>query len=158
VYTVSVEPPLPHPEWFTPPPGGFRADDLDRPTQYETRREMTVTLGRKQRPEPDLLAVRADAATGPDQTTFLPEDVILAVEVVSPDSQVRDRERKPQLYARAGIPHFWRVEDMDDRAVVYVYEIDPATSTYGLTGIHHKQLKLDLPYPIDIDLTEIDRL
>jgi Protein of unknown function (DUF820). len=85
--------------------------------------------------------------------------VLLAVEVVSPDSHMRDRERKPQLYARAGIPHYWRVERSDDwRPVVYVYEIDPATEAYVITGIHHDRLKLTVPFDIDIDLAEIDHL
>lgn len=34
-----------------------------------------------------------------------------AIEVVSPDSIGRDRETKPVKYARAGIPHCWRVEN-----------------------------------------------
>ncbi|MGW5692835.1 Uma2 family endonuclease, partial [Streptomyces asiaticus] len=36
--------------------------------------------------------------------------------------------------------------------------LDEATGTYGLTGIHHNQLKLSVPFTIDIDLTEIDHL
>lgn len=28
---------------------------------------------------------------------------------------------------------------------------------YALTGIHHKQLKVDLPFPLDIDLTAVNR-
>lgn len=85
--------------------------------------------------------------------------MVLAAEVLSPDSETRDRERKPQLYARAGIRHFWRVETGEDgRPIVFVYELDPATAAYGLTGIHHDRLKLTVPFDIDIDLTEIDRL
>lgn len=34
-------------------------------------------------------------------------DVLLAVEVVSPDSGARDRETEPHKYAGAGIPSFW---------------------------------------------------
>jgi Uma2 family endonuclease len=83
---------------------------------------------------------------------------VLVVEVVSPDSQVRDRERKPQLYAQAGIRYFWRVEDVDGRAVVYEYELDPATHAYALRAIHRERLKLAQPFEIDIDLMEIDRL
>lgn len=84
---------------------------------------------------------------------------MLVVEVVSPDSEERDRERKPQLYAKAGITHFWRVEDASGgKVVVYVYELDPATHTYVVTGIHHERLTLTVPFDIDIDLTEIDRL
>ncbi|MDL4771595.1 Uma2 family endonuclease [Actinomadura xylanilytica] len=128
------------------------------PEMMRVRREMTVTLGRRQRPEPDLMVLRAEAVTGPEETGYRPEDVVLAVEVVSPDSVERDRERKPALYARAGIPHFWRVEKNEGRPVVYVHEIDPATGAYVATGIHHDRLKLTVPFDVDIDLTEIDRL
>jgi Uma2 family endonuclease len=152
---------------FVSPQANFHALSIDAlvhgmrrtiPSQLRVRREMTVTLGRRQRPEPDVLVVRADSIEGPDQTTFHPADVVLVVEVVSPDSEVRDRERKPQLYAAAGIPHFWRVENTSGHPSVYVYEADPATKTYSLTGVHHDLLKVTVPFDIDIDLTEIDRL
>ncbi|KIA62348.1 Uma2 family endonuclease [Nocardia vulneris] len=127
------------------------------PAHFRIRREMTVTLGPDQRPEPDVIVVRADRDGGPDLTTYRAEDVVLAIEVVSAESRTRDRERKPQLYAQAGIAHFWRVENIDDRPVVYVYEVDPATKAYALTGIHHDRLKLTVPFDIDIDLSDIER-
>ncbi|MBF4999760.1 Uma2 family endonuclease [Nocardia sp. BSTN01] len=136
---------------------GFTLRTFAPPT-LRVRREMTVTLDPRQRPEPDLIVVHASADRGPDQTTYHPEDVVLAVEVVSPDSVVRDRERKPQLYARAGITHFWRVEYDDGRAVVYVYELDPATGQYTPTGIQHDRLTLSVPFDLDIDLTEYQRM
>ena len=85
---------------------------------------------------------------------------MLAVEVVSPDSEERDRDTKPHKYARAGIPHFWRVEMTgdDDRPVVHVYELDATTMVYAVTGIHHDQLKLSVPFRVDIDLTEIEHM
>ncbi|GAA1916157.1 hypothetical protein GCM10009716_26800 [Streptomyces sodiiphilus] len=116
---------------------------------------MTVTLGPRNRPEPDVLVVRAEACTGPHQTTFLPEDVVPAVEVVSDDSVERDRETKPRKYAAAGIPCFWRVESDRGRPVVHAYELDPATRGYGLLGIHHDRLKLSVPFAVDIDLTGV---
>ncbi|TQM29537.1 Uma2 family endonuclease [Nocardia bhagyanarayanae] len=128
------------------------------PADMRVRREMTVTLGRDQRPEPDVLVVRPNIGGDTKRTTFRPEEVVLAVEVVSVESRFRDRERKPHLYAKAGIMHFWRVEDIDGRPVVYAYELDPATRTYALTGIHHDKLRLSVPFDIDIDLTEIARM
>ncbi|MGW0984084.1 Uma2 family endonuclease [Streptomyces xiamenensis] len=127
------------------------------PEGLEIFREMTVTLGKRDRPEPDVMAVKATAYTGPEQTSFLPEDVVLAIEVVSADSLKRDREVKPRKYAAAGIPHFWRVErdKKSGRTAVYVYEVDPATRAYLLTGIHHDQLKLGVPFAIDIDLSRL---
>ncbi|SDG33812.1 Endonuclease, Uma2 family (restriction endonuclease fold) [Sinosporangium album] len=126
------------------------------PAALKVRREMSVVLGPRQRPEPDLVVFHARAVTGKTQTAFQAEDVVLAVEVVSPDSEVRDRERKPQIYARAGIQHFWRVENVSGYPTVYVYELDPATQAYVPTGIYHAKLQLLVPFSIDIDLTEID--
>lgn len=122
------------------------------------RYRMTVTLGERQRPEPDLLVVDALGANEPGRTTYLPKEVSLVVEVVSPDSMLRDRERKPQLYAKAGIMHFWRVEEVDGRPVVHVFELDPAIETYVANGVYHDRLQVPVPFRIDIDLTEIDRL
>jgi Uma2 family endonuclease len=128
------------------------------PKDLRVRREMTVTLGKRNRPEPDLCIVRAEAAMpSGDETTYAAEDVLLAVEVVSPESEERDTKRKPQLYAEAGIPHFWRIEQgQGRRPIVYVFELERATSTYVATGIFHDHLKLSVPFTIDIDLTEID--
>ncbi|MBC3843889.1 Uma2 family endonuclease [Streptacidiphilus sp. 4-A2] len=129
------------------------------PEHLRVRREMSVVLSERNCPEPDVLVVRAEGVTSREQTSYQVADVILAVEVVSPSSEVRDRERKPQLYAKAGIHHLWRVELGDDaRPVVYVYELDESTHAYGLVGIHHDRLKLGWPYAIDIDLAEVDRL
>ncbi|WP_192780874.1 Uma2 family endonuclease [Nonomuraea africana] len=127
------------------------------PSTLKVRREMSIILGPNQRPEPDVSLIRAEAAHG-DETFYQAADVVLVIEVVSPESRVRDRERKPQLYAQAGIAHFWRVEQQEDRPVIYVYELDPATRAYALSGIHHDRLKLTVPFDVDIDLSEIDQL
>lgn len=127
------------------------------PARYRVCRGTTVTLGPRQRPEPDIMVVNAEAV-GERQGTFPADTVVLVVEVVSQASMERDRKRKPFLYAEAGIPHFWRVEKEDSGPVVYVYELDPAGPCYVPTGIHHGRLKVEFPYPVDIDLTEVHRL
>ncbi|MEU6005887.1 Uma2 family endonuclease [Streptomyces sp. NPDC056112] len=130
------------------------------PPRLKVTREMTVVIDRKNGPEPDVSVIRAEAVTSRSQTSFRASDVVLAVEVVSPDSESRDRDTKPRKYAAAGIDHFWLVEMVgeEERPVVYVYERDPVTKTYIVTGIHHDRLKLSVPFDIDIDLTEIDTL
>jgi hypothetical protein len=75
--------------------------------------------------------------------------------VVSKSSEIRDRETKPRRYAEAGIRHFWRVENDGGRPVAYVYELDPATGTYMLSGIFHEQLKLPVPFPVDLSLAAL---
>lgn len=80
---------------------------------------------------------------------------VLAVEVVSDESLTRDRETKPVKYARARIPHCWRVENRDGRAVVYVFELEPSTGAYTSTGIFHDRMKVSVPFTVDLDLTAI---
>ncbi|WP_416348955.1 Uma2 family endonuclease [Microbispora triticiradicis] len=128
------------------------------PSQLRVRREMSIILGTRQRPEPDMVIIRAEAVQGTGETAYQAGDVVLVVEVVSPESEERDRKRKPQLYAEAGIAHFWRIENQSGRPTVYVYELDPATTAYALTGIYHDRLKVSVPFDADIDLAEIDEL
>ncbi|MEU1169905.1 Uma2 family endonuclease [Streptomyces microflavus] len=125
------------------------------PAEMKVRRQMTVVLDRRNGSEPDVSVVRAEAVTGPDVNRYQAADVLLAVEVVSPDSEARDREAKPHKYATAGIPHFWLVEmtGTDQHPVVRVYELDPVTKAYALTGIHHDRLKTGVPFPVDIDVS-----
>jgi Uma2 family endonuclease len=122
------------------------------PPRWRVRSQMSVVLDARQRFVPDVFVVRADVETGPGLTSYPAEAVQLVAEVVSPESELRDRERKPQLYARAGITHFWRVEEDGGRPVVYVYELDPATGIYALTGIHHDRLTLTVPFAVDVAL------
>ncbi|WP_329191191.1 Uma2 family endonuclease [Actinacidiphila glaucinigra] len=131
------------------------------PETLRVRREMSLVLNTRNRPEPDLVLVPAEAASdAADETGYQAADAVLVVEVVSPDSEERDRKRKPQLYAEAGIPHFWRVEKGGEGRlpVVYVFEREPATGAYVATGIHHDRLKVSVPFAVDIDLSGIDRL
>ncbi len=130
------------------------------PNSLRVRREMAIVLGKRNAPEPDVVVVKAEAIKGRRQTRYDAADVLLAVEVVSPDSEDRDRDTKPHKYAAAGIQHYWLVEmtGENDRPMVITYELDPVNKAYVSTGVHHDRLKLSAPYDIDIDLTAIDEL
>lgn len=150
----------PQRKWHSGAVGRFWVElDAQAPEGRRADREMALRAGARQVPEPDVLVVREGALLSREpQTYYLPEDVLLVIEAVSPDSEDRDRETKPGKYARARIPHFWRIEEADeDSAVVYAYVLDPATGSYGLGGIHHDRLKVSSPFPIDIDLRDIRR-
>ncbi|MBA9005851.1 Uma2 family endonuclease [Thermomonospora cellulosilytica] len=132
--------------------------DAQAPDELRADREMTVILAKRQAPQPDVLVVTRDAYERQAPSThYFPEDLVLAVEAVTPDSEDRDRDTKPRKYAAAGIRHFWRVENDGGRTVVYVYELDPATGGYALTGIHRDRLAVTVPYALTIDLTQVGR-
>ncbi|MFI6388451.1 Uma2 family endonuclease [Nonomuraea sp. NPDC050547] len=125
---------------------GFRP-----PEPLAVAREMTVTLGIRQRPEPDILLVSRSAMMSVT-TSFKPEDVHLIVEVVSKESEERDRITKPSKYADAGIKFFWRIEEEDGAAVAYTFELEPAMKAYVPTGIHRRMLRTDIGFDVEIDL------
>ncbi|QLE73547.1 Uma2 family endonuclease [Streptomyces rectiverticillatus] len=130
------------------------------PPELRVRREMTVVIDKRNGPEPDICVIRAAAARNREQMYYQVRDVMLAVEVVSPDSEARDRDTKPYKYATAGIPHFWLVEmaSVDQRPIVNVFELDKATRTYVPSGTYRDTLKIAVPFDINVDLTEIDEL
>ncbi|WP_369177813.1 Uma2 family endonuclease [Streptomyces mutabilis] len=125
------------------------------PAEFEVFREITIDIDVQNRPEPDVIVFRADAWTETAQTRFSSSAVLLAVEVVSTDSISRDRETKPLKYARAKIPHYWRVENENGHAVVHVFELEPTTGTYTSIGIFRERMKLDAPFPMELDLTAL---
>lgn len=126
-------------------PAGLRADS-----------EKTVRIDDDSGPQADVLVVAASAYEDQKRATWYDgSDVILAAEVVSPSSLVRDRERKPQIYAKAAIKYLWRVENEDDSPVIYTSELDAASVAYDVTGIFYQRLKLSVPFPIDLDLSEL---
>ncbi|MEU1490408.1 Uma2 family endonuclease [Streptomyces sp. NPDC005776] len=125
------------------------------PPELEVVREFTIDVDFQNRPQLDVVVVRAEAVESLRQTRFPASSVLLAIEVVSDESVTRDRETKPVKYARARIPHYWRVENQDGRAVVYVFELEPATGAYTSTGIFHDRMKVSAPFAVDLDLTAI---
>lgn len=125
------------------------------PDEVQVVRELTIDIDRQNRPEPDVVVVRTDAVENAKQTRFPANAVVLAIEVVSEESVSRDRETKPLKYARAKIPHYWRVENENDRAVVHVFELEPTTGTYTSTGIFRERMKTDVPFTIELDLSAI---
>jgi Uma2 family endonuclease len=125
------------------------------PADFEVFREFTIDIDQQNRPEPDVIVLRREAWKESGQTRFPAEAVLLAIEVVSADSVARDRETKPLKYARAKIPHYWRVEDEKGRAAVHAFELEPTTGTYTSVGIFRERMKVSAPFPVDLDLAEI---
>ncbi|WP_405084699.1 Uma2 family endonuclease [Microbispora sp. NBC_01389] len=122
------------------------------PGHLAVAREMSVTLGPRQRPEPDVLVLGREALSDLRRTWYRPEEVHLVVEVVSPESAERDRVTKPIKYSNAGIRYLWRIEQEDQHAVAYTFELEPSVKAYVPTGIHRKRLVTYAGFDVDIDL------
>jgi Uma2 family endonuclease len=82
---------------------------------------------------------------------FLPRQVAIAVEVVSPGTKRRDRFEKPVDYALAGVAHFWRIE----QDPVHVFAYDLVAGEYELVADSGTELTLSAPFEIKLPIREI---
>ncbi|MBP2320814.1 Uma2 family endonuclease [Kibdelosporangium banguiense] len=117
---------------------------------------MTIRLDDRNRLEADVMV--NTTPFDPDLTWFAPADVLLAVEVVSPESAHRDTTVKLRKYAEAGIAHYWIVEEHDSKPVVHVYELDEPTRAYVAASIFRSKLEVQVPFPITLDLDNLVRV
>ncbi|MEN3306796.1 MAG: hypothetical protein V7603_2998 [Micromonosporaceae bacterium] len=72
---------------------------------------------------PDLTRFRQGVVPDLLRSQYPAGDVDLVVEVISPESDERDRAVKPLEYARAGIPELWLVEREADTRVGAIVSI-----------------------------------
>lgn len=130
----------------------FNALDLSSPAQYVVEREMAVRRSPRSAPEPGLSVVHADAFDR-DKSIYLPQEVVLAAKIISPESEEWDREDKPNIYAAMGIPVFWLIERGGDDAPI-VHEHHLYGGSYRLMRTHVGRLVTGTPFDIDIPLVD----
>ncbi|MEV4894517.1 Uma2 family endonuclease [Nonomuraea sp. NPDC055795] len=124
------------------------------PESLAVATQMDIKINTRQRPCPDVVVI--DAAADSDSATSYPSGAVhLVVEVVSPESQYRDREVKPRMYADAGIKHFWLVEEEEGKPVIYTYVLDEVTHFYRADATHHGKLTAKSPFPVEVDFADL---
>ena len=102
------------------------------PKSLRLVRNQELRLAALHRRDPDVMAVRAEVVDL-DSCRYKPNDVVLAIEVVSPHTQIADRLHKPAEYATAGIEHYWRVE-IRPKIAVHTYRLAD-TGAYLASGV-----------------------
>ena len=153
----------------------------ESPSRLHNRvaRKMAVTFEENRKPEPCLmidtdidvritdvpLNVRQPDVTVsrciPDDRRLYCTDVVLVVEVVSPDSSLKtDTVEKKAAYADAGIRFYLIVflnasKDGVDR--IEEYWLD-STGTYRLVQLHTRRLTLTEPIPVDIPFADLSAI
>lgn len=120
------------------------------PDALDVTQGVQIRMSRKRAFIPDVLVTRLEAAVH-NPSHFLPEDVVLAVEIVSEGSKAMDRWLKPAVYAEAGIPFYWRVET-DGGIVVHAHRLNPSSVAYDETDVFTKDLAVTEPWPIKLVL------
>ncbi|WP_229400113.1 Uma2 family endonuclease [Micromonospora okii] len=126
------------------------------PRQFRAAQDVGVRLSRNSSRRPDVLVCRAEIASTASQVG--PEDVVLAVEIVSPGTRRVDRFAKPGEYAAAGIPFYWRVEQ--GPVHLYAYRLSDRIGPggerqYELVADSADVIELTEPFDIKLPIAEI---
>ncbi|GAA0513701.1 hypothetical protein Ade02nite_48750 [Paractinoplanes deccanensis] len=118
------------------------------PAELASATDVGVAMSFADSLEPDVMLLRRPV---PNRHLFQPDQVVLVAEVVSPSTKRRDRLEKPVLYARAGIPHYWRIE----QEPVHVFAYDLVNGTYELAADSAEELVLSAPFDIKLPIRDI---
>jgi Uma2 family endonuclease len=100
--------------------------------------------------EPDVVLLRAPVEASRHYVEA--DQVVIAVEVVSPGTRRRDRLEKPADYAAAGIAYYWRIEQ--DPIHVFAYQLG-AEGAYHLAAESRQELVVDEPFLIRLPIEAI---
>ena len=111
-----------------------------------------VVLADDQCPIPDVVAVHRPVDFR--RSRFPGEQVLLAVEVVSPSTRAADRLRKPGQYSAAGIPFYWRVELEPLHIVAYLLDEDGVYTEYKRQA-GGKRFSVIEPFPVEFDPADL---
>jgi Uma2 family endonuclease len=123
------------------------------PTNFQVTQAVEIRINARRAFIPDVLVTTDEAARRAGRV-YQPDEVILAVEIVSPTSQSMDRIAKPALYAAAGIPYYWRVET-DDGLSVHTHKIDLVNKVYRPMGMFDAEIAVDEPWPITVPVKKL---
>ena len=112
--------------------------------------DQSMAISSRNEPRPDVVVIRAEGA---NRTPVQSADIVLAVEVISPDSSIRDRRDKAKLYAEEGIPAFWVIDPLAPKVTFCEFLL-------GDDGRYHRNLEtdglitIDRPWETTLDLPE----
>ncbi len=106
--------------------------------------------------EPDLVVALKASFSAKD----LPVPPLLVIEILSPTTRHLDRGRKREIYAEAGVPHYWIVDPDEPAITVYQLGTDADTDrpVYSETAHASGDESLDVEHPVTLRITPAELL
>jgi Uma2 family endonuclease len=100
---------------------------------------------------PDVLVGEREAVMNDRSGILDPAPVHLVVEIVSPNSEMKDRVIKPQVYAQARIPTCWRIELEEQGPRIEAFRLRGRTYVSDGSAGPGEQLVVQRPFPLSLD-------
>ncbi|GID25761.1 Uma2 family endonuclease [Paractinoplanes brasiliensis] len=115
--------------------------------------DLSLRIDARNEPRPDVVVIdRKLVSVSPVPI----EAAVLAIEVISPDSTIRDLHSKPRTLAKAGLPNYWVLDPFHARGIVLaVFRLD-SDGQYSLVTETHQVFETDVPFSLTIDLPALD--
>jgi Uma2 family endonuclease len=147
---VTPPPPVPH---FRATTKLHRLLDRQAPDEFVVGENGGVYPNRTNYYIPDLIVLRAECLEGAGRG-FTPADVLLAIEVVSPNNPGNDLVLKRHAYAVAGIREYWIVDERD--RTLRVLGPDGKGGYAERAAVRAgERWRADEPFPLEIDPGEV---
>jgi Uma2 family endonuclease len=121
---------------------------VQRPLDIVVATDQSVMFDGHNERCPDVALIREEGA---DFTPVDAADVLLAVEIISPSSQIVDRLDKLKRYGDGGIPLYWIIDLLSERVTLTEFEL-------GKDGVYRQRLQTDQlvtlaePWEVTLDL------
>ena len=123
--------------------------EADCPPGYMVVTDLSLRIDARNEPRPDVVVISLDHA---NVSPVPVEDVLLAVEVISPDSHFRDNYAKAKVYAAAGVANYWVIDPLLEEGVVLSAFHPGPRGDYDMVISTRQVFATDVPYPVTIDL------
>ncbi|WP_037076600.1 Uma2 family endonuclease [Pseudonocardia spinosispora] len=135
--------------------GGNCPDDLDVLTAVDVDLELAGPDEPGFVRRPDLVVVRAEARGKAYRPGVLlcASDVVLAIEICSPESRRTDHLVKRAEYADAGIPRYWIVDIGDQVSITACHH--PGSFGYADSGLTVGTFATTDPFDLQLDLARL---
>ncbi|TNH23567.1 Uma2 family endonuclease [Micromonospora orduensis] len=121
---------------------------INCPPEYLVSIDLSMRVDRRNEPRPDVVAIRREHA---DRSTVPVEDALLAVEVISPTSVLRDMYDKARVYAHAGVQTYWVVDPLRERMTLTEFVLGPK-GEYEAAAHTDDVFVTERPWKVAVDL------
>lgn len=119
------------------------------PAHLEVLEAVNVEIPGGRLCQPDIVVVDA-AFADTEPIRYPPRTVLAVVEIVSPNSHPQDRIIKPQLYAAAKIPVYWRLE-LEKSPQLIVSELRRGRYVQSVVAAAGRKVIIERPFRVAVD-------
>jgi Uma2 family endonuclease len=130
----------------------IRLDAACPPGMHVLPAPFAVRLSESLQVLPDVLVARQEDLSEP----YLSAAPVLAVEVMSPSSELLDLTNKKVIYERMGVPSYWVIDPLDPKLIVF--ELDESGSRYELVAEVEGDKAFEAAQPFAVRIVPADLL